>query len=104
MVTEDTLESQRLKQKELIEKLKDQLEDLEQYAYETGDVASIPSSMLLERQTVIIEQLKGKLPLNLDELDKSTPEELRKQVDKAIRDVSFPLIHSSITNQLFLNS
>ena len=87
MVTEDTLEMQRIKQKELMEKLKDQLEDLEKYAYETGELASIPSSMLLERQTVIIEQLKGKLPLNLDELDKSTPEELRKQVDRAIRDV-----------------
>ncbi|CAG2168580.1 unnamed protein product [Oppiella nova] len=91
-VTEDTLELQRIKQKELIEKLKDQLEDLESYAYETGDIASIPSSMLLERQTVIIEQLKGKLPLNLDELDKSTPEELRKQVDRAIRDLVNPVI------------
>ncbi|CAG2100352.1 unnamed protein product [Medioppia subpectinata] len=91
-VTEDTLELQRIKQKELIEKLKDQLEDLESYAYETGDMASIPSSMLLERQTVIIEQLKGKLPLNLDELDKSTPEELRKQVDRAIRDLVNPVI------------
>ncbi len=80
----------------MIEKLKDQLEDLEKYAYETGDIASIPSSMLLERQTVIIEQLKGKLPLNLDELDKSTPEELRKQVDKAIRDVCYHQIMSNI--------
>ena len=87
IVTEDKLEQQRIKQKELIEKLKEQLEDLEKYAYETGELSSIPSSMLLERQTVIIEQLKGKLPLNLDELDKSTPEELRKQVDKAIREV-----------------
>lgn len=68
--------------------MKDQLEDLEKYAYETGELTSIPSSMLLERQTVIIEQLKGKLPLNLDQLEKSTPEELRKQVDKAIREVS----------------
>lgn len=88
ITSEDKLEQQRLKQKELIEKLKEQLEDLEKYAYETGDINSIPSSMLLERQTVIIEQLKGKLPLNLDELDKLSPEDLRKQVDQAIRDVS----------------
>lgn len=82
------LEQQRIKQKELIQKLKDQLEDLEKYAYETGDHSSIPSSMLLERQSVIIEQLKGRLPLNLDEMDKLSPEDLRRHVDKAIRDVS----------------
>ncbi|XP_054161353.1 RUN domain-containing protein 1-like [Oppia nitens] len=91
-VTEDTLELQRNKQKELIEKLKEQLEDLEKYAYETGDHESIPSSMLIEKQTVIIEQLKGKLSLNIDELDKCTTDELRKQVDKAIREIVNPVI------------
>lgn len=79
---------QRKKQKELIAKLKDQLLDLEQYAYETGEVTSIPSSMLLERQSVVIEQLKSKLSLNLEVMDKLGPEELRKHVDQAIRDVS----------------
>lgn len=79
---------QRNRQKELIAKLKDQLLDLEQYAYETGEVTSIPSSMLLERQSVVIEQLKSKLSLNLEVMDKLGPEELRKHVDQAIRDVS----------------
>lgn len=82
------LDRQRDKQKELMSKLKRQLEDLEKYAYETGDMNVLPSSMLIERQTVIIEQLKGKLSLNLDEMDRLTPEELRKQVDQALRDVS----------------
>ncbi|KAI1292666.1 RUN domain-containing protein 1 [Halotydeus destructor] len=86
------LELQRIKQKQLISKLKDQLEDLEKYAYETGDLNAIPSSMLLERQTVVIEQLKGKLALNLDEMDKLSPEDLRKQVDKAVRDIVNPAI------------
>lgn len=85
------LEAQRIKQKELISKLKDQLEDLEKYAYETGEMSCIPSSMLLERQSVIIEQLKGRLPLNLDEMDKLSPEDLRRQVDQALRDVSVDL-------------
>lgn len=49
----------------------------------------MPQSMLLERQSVIIEQLKGKLLLNLDELDKLSPDELRSQVDSAIKEVSF---------------
>lgn len=106
ITSEDKLEQQRLKQKELIEKLKEQLEDLEKYAYETGDINSIPSSMLLERQTVIIEQLKGKLPLNLDELDKLSPEDLRKQVDQAIRDVSDILMcfHNQYNLKSFFNS
>lgn len=82
------LDRQREKQKELMAKLKIQLEDLEKYAYETGDMNVIPSSMLIERQTVIIEQLKGKLALNLDEMDRLSPEELRKHVDHALRDVS----------------
>jgi PREDICTED: hypothetical protein len=81
------LEEQRQKQKELIQKLKDQLEDLEKYAYETGQSSALPSGLLLERQTVIIEQLKSKLPLQFDKLDKLSPEELRKQVDNAIKEV-----------------
>ncbi|KFM73221.1 RUN domain-containing protein 1, partial [Stegodyphus mimosarum] len=83
------LEQQRTRQKELINKLKEQLEDLEHYAYETGE-AGMPQSMLLERQSVIIEQLKGKLLLNLDELDKLSPDELRSQVDAAIRELVNP--------------
>ena len=58
------------------------------YAYDTGNPNIIPSSMIIERQNVIIEELKGKLPLELDKLEKMSPEELRKQIDKAIRDVS----------------
>lgn len=86
---EEKLEQQRTRQKELINKLKEQLEDLEHYAYETGE-AGMPQSMLLERQSVIIEQLKGKLLLNLDELDKLSPDELRSQVDSAIRELVNP--------------
>lgn len=88
-VQSSKLEAQRAKQKQLIAKLKCQLEDLEQYAYETGQTPNLPSSWLLERQTVIIEQLRGKLPLELDQLDKLTPDDLRKQVDNAIRKVNF---------------
>lgn len=82
------LEKQREKQKELMSKLKEQLEELEKYAYETGDSKCIPSSMLIERQSVIIEQLKGTLALNLDQMDKLSPDELRQQVDQALKNVS----------------
>lgn len=87
---EEKLEQQRQKQKELIQQLKEQLEDLEKYAFETGD-AGMPSSMLLERQSVIIEQLKEKLPLNLDELDLLNPDDLRRKIDQAVRDMVNPV-------------
>jgi hypothetical protein len=45
--------AQRAKQKELISQLKNQLEDLEKYAYETGE-AGLPQSVVMERQRVII--------------------------------------------------
>ncbi|KAF8782351.1 RUN domain-containing protein 1 [Argiope bruennichi] len=86
---EAKLEQQRTRQKELMKKLKEQLEDLEHYAYETGE-AGMPQSMLLERQSVIIEQIKGKLLLNLDELDKLSPDELRSHVDAAIKELVNP--------------
>ena len=47
------LESQRKKHAELIHQLKDQLQELESYAYEAGD-GTVPSNMLLERQRVVM--------------------------------------------------
>ncbi|XP_064477264.1 RUN domain-containing protein 1-like [Ornithodoros turicata] len=87
---EEKLEQQRQKQKELIDQLKGQLEDLEKYAYETGE-AGLPSSMLLERQSVVIEHLKEKLPLNLDELDSLDADDLRRHIDRAIREMVNPV-------------
>lgn len=59
MITDAEVESkmalQRTKQRELISQLKSQLEDLEKYAYETGD-ADLPQSVILERQNIIISK------------------------------------------------
>lgn len=59
VITDAEVESkmalQRIKQKELISQLKTQLEDLEKYAYETGD-ADLPQSVILERQNIIISK------------------------------------------------
>ncbi len=52
-ISEDYVSHQREKQKELIQQLKQQLEDLEKYAYETGE-AGLPQSVLLERQKLLI--------------------------------------------------
>lgn len=83
---EEKMLAQRVKQKELISQLKTQLEDLEKYAYETGE-AGLPQSVVMERQRVIIDQLKGKINLNVDDMDKLTVDDLRSQVDYAISQV-----------------
>lgn len=84
---EEKMLAQRVKQKELISQLKTQLEDLEKYAYETGE-AGLPQSVVMERQRVIIDQLKGKINLNVDDMDKLTVDDLRSQVDYAISQVN----------------
>lgn len=56
----------RTQQKELINRLKSQLRELEQYAFENGE-AGVPQDVLLERQRVILNELKTKMNLELDE-------------------------------------
>jgi hypothetical protein len=87
---EDTLSSQRAKQSELIEKLKYQLAELESYAYEVGE-GGPPQNVVIERQKVIIDQLKGQLNLNVDDIDKMPVDELKKYVDNAVGQLINPL-------------
>lgn len=94
MVSDVEMESkmalQRTKQRELISQLKSQLEDLEKYAYEMGD-ADLPQSVVLERQSIIINHLKEKLNFNVDDLCKLPVDDLRWQVDYAISQIVSPL-------------
>ncbi|XP_026472065.1 RUN domain-containing protein 1-like [Ctenocephalides felis] len=91
-------ENKLLREQELINLLKSELQEVENYAYSTGS-AGIPQSVLIERQKIIIEINKFKL----DELDQSTlsPEELRQQVDCAIGQLVGPLkMKDALVNQL----
>lgn len=81
---------QREKQRELITQLKSQLEDLETYAYETGDVKEIPTSKQIEKQKVVLEQLTNTLDLPIDKLDNLSTEELRQVVDHAVGQIVNP--------------
>ncbi|CAG0884977.1 unnamed protein product [Cyprideis torosa] len=83
-------ERRRNEQKELIEQLKAQLDDLEQYAYETGE-AGPPTSVVFQKQRVIIEQLRGRLDLNINAIDRMDLEELRRHVDAAVGQLVTPL-------------
>lgn len=56
----------RSEQRELIKRLKMQLRELEEYAFENGE-AGVPQDVLLERQRVILNELKSRMNLELDE-------------------------------------
>ncbi|XP_043530940.1 RUN domain-containing protein 1 isoform X2 [Chiloscyllium plagiosum] len=87
----ERLEAQRQKQKELIIQLKTQLDDLETFAYQEGSYESLPQSIVLERQRVIIDELIKKLDVNLNEdFSSLSPEELRQRVDAAIAQIVNP--------------
>uniref|UniRef100_A0A6E8VI17 RUN domain-containing protein n=1 Tax=Anopheles coluzzii TaxID=1518534 RepID=A0A6E8VI17_ANOCL len=88
----ESVENLREKQQELIGQLKSQLMDLERYAYESG-AGILPQTILLEKQKVIIEEIKKKINLNLNELDlpQLTSEDLRQQVDSALDELVNPL-------------
>lgn len=86
------VEEQGTRQRELIDTLKSQLEELEKYAYESG-VGILPQSILVEKQKVIIDEFKSKINLNLDETDlpQLSPDDLKKQVDSALGEFVSPL-------------
>merc|ERR1719300_1869035 len=92
--------SQRKKHTDLIHQLKGQLEELEGYAYESGE-GDMPSSVLLERQRVVMEQLKARLNLNMDNIGKLSEDELKKEVDEAVGNLVTPLkMKSHLITQL----
>ncbi|XP_077020390.1 RUN domain-containing protein 1 [Tamandua tetradactyla] len=87
----ERLEIQREKQKELILQLKTQLDDLETFAYQEGSYDSLPQSVVLERQRVIIDELIKKLDMNLNEdISLLSTEELRQRVDAAVAQIVNP--------------
>jgi hypothetical protein len=48
----------------------------------------MPSSVVMEKQKVIIDELKDKIDLPLDDLNKLSNDELKKAVDNAICQVT----------------
>jgi hypothetical protein len=86
------MDCQKMRQHELIEQLKTQLDDLEKYAYETGEPV-LPQAIMMEKQKIIIDELKQKMNLNFNELDlpQLSPDELRNHVDAAIGEFVSPL-------------
>lgn len=98
MSNDEVVEKQRRKQQELMSRLRNQLQELETYAYETGD-GGLPSNVLLERQGFILEQLKACMPLNLEEIEVLTSDKLKEKVDTAIKEVSSSSVYTLLLNR-----
>lgn len=54
--------------------------------FQTGD-AGLPSSEVMEKQKIIIDQLRDRMDLDIDQFDSLSAEELQWQVDKAVKRV-----------------
>ncbi|XP_060537332.1 RUN domain-containing protein 1 isoform X2 [Cylas formicarius] len=82
----------RTQQRELIDRLKSQLRELEQYAFENGE-AGIPQDVLLERQRVILNELKTRMNLELDEKDyhQLSTADVKQQINVALDQLVSPL-------------
>ncbi|NXD65779.1 RUND1 protein, partial [Eolophus roseicapillus] len=88
---QEQTEVQKEKQRELILQLKTQLDDLETFAYQEGSYDSLPQSVVMERQRMIINELIKKLDMDLSEdIATLSPEELRQRVDAAIAQIVNP--------------
>ncbi|XP_022219215.2 RUN domain-containing protein 1 [Drosophila obscura] len=78
---------------QLIEQLKSQLTELEQLAYEAGEPGILPQHVLLEKQKFILDELRAKLNLQVEQQDlpSLSTDQLRHQVDNAIGEFVGPL-------------
>ncbi|KAJ3639702.1 hypothetical protein Zmor_003046 [Zophobas morio] len=82
----------RSQQKELIDRLKSQLRELEQYAFENGE-AGVPQDVVLERQRVILNELKTRMNLEIDERNyhQMTSADVKQQINIALDQLISPL-------------
>lgn len=58
------------------------------FCLQSGSAAELPTSKVMEKQRVLLEELRHKLDLDLENFDKLTAEELKEIVDHAVGSVS----------------
>ncbi|XP_037934040.1 RUN domain-containing protein 1 isoform X2 [Teleopsis dalmanni] len=90
------------RQFKLISQLKLQLSQLEKFAYDSG-APVLPQDVLLEKQRIIIDELKNKLNLKVEQQDlpELSSDELKCQVESALGEFIGPLkMKEQLVNQL----
>lgn len=107
-IDEDLFNEEKQRDQQFIDELKLKLDELEHYAAAAGSLDGAPTSVIIEKQKVLIDQLRTKLDLQLDDSAVSklsfvetffystkfhekrcffSGEELKKLVDQAIHQV-----------------
>ncbi|CAF0808345.1 unnamed protein product [Adineta ricciae] len=102
-VQEQVIEGEKCREKEFINELKQKLDELEHYAAASGSLEGAPTSVMIEKQRILIDQLRHKLHLQLDDasVSKLSAEELRKLVDQAIYQLTNPVkLKENLINQM----
>nr|CAH8855472.1 unnamed protein product [Trichobilharzia regenti] len=85
----------------LIEQLRRHLDDLERFAYETGEQSEPPTQTMLEKQRLVIEGLREKLELNISNLDQLPADKLKQVVDNAVNQFLNPVkVSEKLVEQL----
>lgn len=91
---ERKLSLEKTKQESLIGQLKDQLEEMERcVAMGASDNVNeeLSPEKLVEKQRIVIEELKAKMGLNLEGIEKLSNDDVRKNVDNAIGELMHPV-------------
>lgn len=91
---EEQLSLEKKKQSSLIGQLKDQLEEMERCVAMGGSAnenAEMSPEKLVEKQRIVIEEMKTKMGLNLEDFEKLSNDDVRKNVDNAIGELMQPV-------------
>ncbi|CAJ0564963.1 unnamed protein product, partial [Mesorhabditis spiculigera] len=85
---EEIRTKQKERQRQLVNQLREQIEDLEKMDYESGE-GQIPSNMVIQKQKAVLQRLQEKINLNLH-VDSMSESDLMKQVEDAIKELVNP--------------
>ncbi|CAF0803057.1 unnamed protein product [Rotaria sordida] len=100
---EQLIETEKCREKEFINELKRKLDELEHYAFESGSLECVPTLVIMEKQRILIDELRQKLDLQLDDdiVSKLSAEELRKLVDQSVYQLTNPVkLKEKLINQM----
>ena len=67
LTNEELIEAEKSREKDFIQELKQKLDELEHYAAASGSLQGAPTSVMIEKQKILIDQLRAKLDLQLDD-------------------------------------
>ncbi|VDO03179.1 unnamed protein product [Rodentolepis nana] len=85
----------------IIDQLKSQLNDLEQFAYKSGEIEQPPTQSILEKQRLVLEELGKHLGLNASEFPSLTEEEIKERVNAGLNQLTNPIkTNEALVNQL----